>query len=192
MNIIQERCYRMIVSLIIILLILILIYNYFFPPIPKRKKHYKYAILLGCPSHDDGTMCASQIKRCNLAIQAYRENRFDTLIISGSNVKNQYYECVEMNNYIQEIENIPVILEKRARNTYENFQYAKQLVKDEPILILTSQTHIKRACAIGKHFFKNYSGLWYKDLKPEHVFRECISRYYYIKIETLKKIRGHH
>lgn len=75
----------MIASLCI--LILACIYIYFFPFIPKRKKHYTYALLLGCPAHDDGTMSSSQIKRCDLAIKAYQQNLYDTLIISGSNVK---------------------------------------------------------------------------------------------------------
>lgn len=59
----------------------------FLPLYPKRKKHYTYALLLGCPAHDDGTMSSSQIKRCDLAIKAYQQNLYDTLIISGSNVK---------------------------------------------------------------------------------------------------------
>ena len=82
----------MIVSLCI-LIILASIYIYFFPFIPKRKKHYTYALLLGCPAHNDGTMASSQIKRCDLAIDTYKKGLYDTLIISGSNVKNEYVEA---------------------------------------------------------------------------------------------------
>lgn len=103
----------MIVSLCI-LIILICIYIYFFPFIPKRKKHYAYALLLGCPAHDDGTMSSSQIKRCDLAIKMYQQNLYDTLIISGSNVKNEYVEAKVMHDYIQNKIDIPTILETKA------------------------------------------------------------------------------
>lgn len=176
--------------LLVIVLITLLAYRYFFPPIPPRKDHYKYALVLGCPNHDDGTMSNSQVKRCKLAMKAYKEGLYDTLIISGSNVRNQYVESEEMNKYIQSRMHIPVILEKSSKNTFQNFENSKSYVKDADILILTSQTHIKRACAIAKEFFPNYSGYWYKDLTPEHIFREIISRHIYIRFRVRKKIKA--
>ena len=176
----------MIASLCI--LILACIYIYFFPFIPKRKKHYTYALLLGCPAHDDGTMSSSQIKRCNLAIQMYEQNLYDTLIISGSNVKNEYIEAQVMHDYIQNKINIPTILETKARNTFENFKFSKEIIQNQDVLILTSQTHAKRACAIARQFFDDYGCVWYKDHKPKHIVREIGSRLIYIKIELLKKV----
>lgn len=149
----------MIVSLCI-LIILASIYIYFFPFIPKRKKHYTYALLLGCPAHNDGTMASSQIKRCDLAIDTYKKGLYDTLIISGSNVKNEYVEAQVMHDYIQK----------------------------QDVVILTSQTHAKRACAIARQFFDDYGCVWYKDHKPKHIVREIGSRLIYIKIELLKKV----
>lgn len=180
----------MIVSLCI-LVFLYLFYSYFFPPIPRRKKHYKYALLLGCPSHADGSLSTSQIKRSNLAIEAYQQGLYDTLIISGSHVKNEYTESIAMHNYIEKKVHIPTLLETEAKNTFENFKYAKHWVQEDSVLILTSQTHAKRACAIAKQFFSNYGALWYKDLKPKHMFREILSRFIYIKIELQKKIGRH-
>lgn len=177
----------MIVSLLILLL-LVCVYIYFFPFIPRRKKHYTYALLLGCPSHDDGTMASSQIKRCNLAINMYKKGLYDTLIISGSNVKNQYVEAKVMNDYINNRIEIPTILETHARNTFENFKLSKEYIQNQDVLILTSQTHAKRACAIARHFFSDYGCAWFKDLKMKHILREIISRVIYIKIELLKKI----
>ena len=176
----------MIASLCI--LILACIYIYFFPFIPKRKKHYTYALLLGCPAHDDGTMSSSQIKRCNLAIDMYKKGLYGTLIISGSNVKNEYVEAEVMNTYIRKRVEIPTILETHARNTFENFKLSKEYIQKQDVLILTSQTHAKRACAIARQFFSDYGCMWFKDLKPKHITREIVSRILYIKIEFLKKI----
>ena len=171
-----------------ILIFLLYIYIYFFPCIPKRKKHYTYALLLGCPAHDDGTMSSSQIKRCNLAIDMYKKGLYGTLIISGSNVKNEYVEAEVMNTYIRKRVEIPTILETHARNTFENFKLSKEYIQEQDVLILTSQTHAKRACAIAKQFFSDYGCAWFKDLKLKHILREIISRIIYIKIEIQKKI----
>lgn len=176
----------MIVS-ICILILLVCIYTHFFPFIPKRKKHYTYALLLGCPAHDDGTMSSSQIKRCNLAIDMYKKGLYGTLIISGSNVKNEYVEAEVMNTYIRKRVEIPTILETHARNTFENFKLSKEYIQEQDVLILTSQTHAKRACAIAKQFFSDYGCAWFKDLKLKHILREIISRIIYIKIEIQKK-----
>lgn len=171
-----------------ILIFLVCIYIYFFSCIPKRKKHYTYALLLGCPAHDDGTMSSSQIKRCNLAIDMYKKGLYGTLIISGSNVKNEYVEAEVMNTYIRKRVEIPTILETHARNTFENFKLSKEYIQEQDVLILTSQTHAKRACAIAKQFFSDYGCAWFKDLKLKHILREIISRIIYIKIEIQKKI----
>ena len=110
-----------------ILIFLVCIYIYFFPCIPKRKKHYTYALLLGCPAHDDGTMSSSQIKRCNLAIDMYKKGLYGTLIISGSNVKNEYVEAEVMNTYIRKRVEIPTILETHARTS----SYLKNIFKSK-------------------------------------------------------------
>lgn len=62
------------------------------------------------------------------------------------------------------------------------------LIQKQDVLILTSQTHAKRACAIARQFFSDYGCMWFKDLKPKHITREIVSRILYIKIEFLKKI----
>lgn len=160
----------------------------FLPLYPKKKETLYICIATWCPTHDDGTMSSSQIKRCNLAIKAYQQNLYDTLIISGSNVKNEFIEAKVMHAYIQNKIDIPTILETNARNTFENFKFSKDIIQKQDVLILTSQTHAKRACAIARQFFSDYGCMWFKDLKPKHITREIVSRILYIKIEFLKKI----
>lgn len=93
-----------------------------------------------------------------------------------------------MNTYIRKRVEIPTILETHARNTFENFKLSKEYIQEQDVLILTSQTHAKRACAIAKQFFSDYGCAWFKDLKMKHILREIISRIIYIKIEIQKKI----
>ena len=174
------RSFVMLVSLFLVILICILIgiYYYFLPPIPSLKKQkYPYALLLGCPSHDDGSMATSQIKRCELAIEAYQKNLFDTLVISGGAVKNQYTESKEMAKFIQQKSSMPIICETQARNTYENFKNSSRITQDVPILILTGSLHAKRSCAIAKEFYSNYSAYTYPDHKLRHIIRNRLSIY---------------
>lgn len=180
----------MIFSIIILFIILFAfsIYFHYFPTIPKPKyKNYPYAILLGCPSHNDGSYSTSQIKRCQLAIEAYKQHKFKTLIISGGSVQNKYAECEQMKKYIKEKIDMPILCEPKASNTFENIQFSKEITGERPVLILTSHLHAKRACAIAKQFYKEYSCCYYSDHKIKHIFREIISRIKYIQIEIRKK-----
>lgn len=172
-----------------LLLGMVLIYRHYFPPIPKRKDHYDVALCLGCPSFDDGRMRSSQIKRCDLAIEAYRNHLYDTLVIAGGAAKNQYVESLEMKKYIDAKIDIPIQCETRSTNTFDNFAFSKELIQDRSVLILTSGTHARRACTIAKQFFTDYSALWYPEHRFRHIFREFISRWIYILIELRKKIK---
>ncbi|MBQ0065808.1 MAG: YdcF family protein [Firmicutes bacterium] len=170
----------MIVVLVILISILVIYYHYF-PAIPKKKEHYEYGLLLGCPSHNDGSYANSQIKRCELAIQDYYKGKYNTLVITGGAVQNQYVESLEMKKYILERVDIPILCETESRNTVENFQFSKRIIGEQSVLILTSGTHARRACAIAKDYFKDYSADYYYYARPRHIFREIGARYLYIR-----------
>lgn len=178
----------MILSLLI--LILFLIHHYYLKPVTKYSRPVTYALLLGCPCHDDGSLSTSQIQRCNLAIEAYQKGFFKTLILSGSAVKNQYYESKEMANYIAQKIDMPILLETKARNTFENFKYTKEITNDVDLLILTSSLHARRSQAIARQFYTTSYVYTYPDHKLKHVGREIVSRIIYIKIEIQKRMRS--
>ncbi|WP_283651507.1 YdcF family protein [Ileibacterium valens] len=150
---------------------------------------WPYALLLGCPCRDDGSYSRSQIRRCNLAVEAYREGLYRTLIISGGSVKNHYNEAKAMARYIQEHCDLPIdiVLEKKARSTWENLKNTRLMIGNQPILILTSSLHAKRAAAMASHSFSCFSLYTYPDRKPKHILREIVSRIIYIRLE-LKKL----
>jgi uncharacterized SAM-binding protein YcdF (DUF218 family) len=179
------------ILLLILLLIFaaaLILYEIYLPPVKKYDGSAKpFALLLGCPCHNDGTLSSSQKKRCRLAKEAYEKKAYDKLVISGGAVKNPYFESVEMAKEIQKHCDVKIICEEQAQNTYENFAYAKEIIKDAPVLILCSDLHARRSCAIARQFFEEYQVLCYPDHKPKHIFREMISRTIYIKIEIQKK-----
>lgn len=174
--------------LFFVFIVLYWLYRQFIPKIDPRAPHYRYALLLGCPSHEDGSLSTSQIKRCQTAIEAYRKGLFDQLIISGSNVKNKYIEAKEMEKYILDHFFIPITTETQAKNTYENLKYTKDLIGEQPLLIITSSLHAPRANAMACDFFKEHSSYTYPDRKFKHILREIISRILFIWIEIKKKL----
>ena len=155
-------------------------------PACPAKKPERYALLLGCPSHSDGTLSRSQLKRCHLAMKAWDEGLYDTLVISGGAVRNRHTEAKAMADYIRFFRNIPIVEEDQARNTWQNFEKTKDLLGDQPILVLTSSLHARRACAIARQFFSEYSVMTYPDWKPKHIAREYASRLIYFANEFRK------
>lgn len=176
------------ILLISVFIILFIVYTIYFPPVPKPKKQYDYAIVLGCPCHSDGSLCSSQIKRCNLAIECFKKGYYKTLVISGGANRNPYVEAIEMNKYIQDRIQIPTLLETKSINTFENMEFTYNMVKDTSVLIITSQTHIRRACVIAKNYFSDYAGIYYPEHRLKHVLREFFARWIHIFTDIKKRL----
>lgn len=165
------------------------VYRHYVPPVHQPdKKVYPYALLLGCPSHKDGTMSTSQKARCDLAVQAWKQHAYQTLVISGAAVRHGYVESEEMAKYIHKKCDVPVMLEKEARNTWQNLENTRNMIGDQPVLIITGSLHGGRASAMASNFFSDYALLCYPDRKPRHIVREIISRLIYIRIEMQKDL----
>lgn len=168
----------------------ILIYRHYLPPIPKRRSgRYPYAIVLGCPNHDDGTYSTSQILRCRAAIDAYQEGLYDKLIVTGAAVKNKYVEAREMADFIEAQEAIPVEIEDASRNTWQNLANSRRLTGDVPVLIITSSSHARRAAAMASRFYTSYALYTYPERRPKHWLKEIPSRLLYTHLEIQKDLK---
>lgn len=165
------------------------VYRQLLPPAPKKiHEQTRMALLLGCPCHDDGTPSRSMLKRCDLALRCWREGKYDTLLISGGAVKNQWTESRAMEKIIHQAEpDLPILTETRAQNTWQNFEFAKEMIGDVPLLVLTSSLHAPRAAAMAKQFFSEVCFAVYPDRKPKHILREIGSRIVYLKMEAAKR-----
>lgn len=173
--------------------VLALLFKIFLPSEKPEKekaeqKKWPWALLLGCPAHDDGTMPTSQIRRCNLAIKAWEDGLYENLIISGGKVRNSYGEAETMAAFIRANggADIPILMETHARNTWENIKNTRLLIGDQPILILTSSLHARRTAAMARHSFSDFALVTYPDYKPKHILREIFSRLLYIRLEIKK------
>ena len=77
---------------------LFVIYEKFLPPTKRPKKGvvYPYGLVLGCACKDDGRPSHAMLGRCELAVKEYQAGKYQTLVTSGSAVKNKYVEATEM------------------------------------------------------------------------------------------------
>lgn len=91
--------------------------------------------------------------------QGIQLKKFDRVILSGgsSSIFNHvYYEAVEARKYMISlgVDSNKIIIDPKARNTYENALYTKQLLDSlgvkEPICLITSAGHMNRSAMCYK------------------------------------------
>ncbi len=143
---------------------------------------YDYAIVLGgfanlaSPYDDDRLNLNFSANRLSQTIDLYHQGKIKKIVLSGGNgnvLGNQENEAVNAFAYLRRI-GIPdenIIIDKKSRNTYENFKYSKELLKNGKdsanILVITSAFHVPRSRLIAKKagvacdFFP--TGFFFKD-----------------------------
>lgn len=148
---------------VIISLLLLSIFLVFPKPKHILKKKYDAIVILGCPCNTNGTLTNTQIERLKQGYALYEAGFANKLIISGGSVHNSYMEAQAMAEYISQW--IPVqdiLLDTKARNTFENMKYTKALCNKEKlgngdVIVVTSPSHIRRANFLAKKFFDHHA-----------------------------------
>ena len=104
-------------------------------------------LVLGYPSHSNGTASPVQEMRVASGVRAYRDSKCDRIVFSGAAVKNQIVEAQTMAQLARGLGVSPdaIVLETHAQNTWENIKFATPLVaKYNRILITSSSLHAHR------------------------------------------------
>ena len=159
-----------------------LVLRHYFPPVqkPQVNKKYDIAIVLGSPAKDDGSLSRMQKTRVDAAIRLYQNKKVKKILISGSNVVNDYVEAEVMAAYAID-KGIPasdIYLEIKARNTFENLKFAKNIcnqtnIKD--VIVVTSNFHARRAQFMVRKFFTSFA---MKKTKEKEKFKHYIMEYF--------------
>lgn len=141
-----------------LIIISIAILAYFFPYPPKMEnQHFDAIMVLGCPAEEYGTISKPMRERVDKAIELHQMHYADKIIFSGSHVKNEYIEAEVMYHYAaQSIDSTHLLMESKARNTYENFKYSSSFPYKK-ILVVTSPSHVRRAAFFARKFYDNAS-----------------------------------
>lgn len=133
---------------------------HFFPKPPRPKHdHYDFALVLGCPCQEDGSLTLMQKRRMDHALHLYEQKTYSLLIVSGGSVKNAHNEATTMLAYAQAHADIASEAETKATNTYENFVRSRPLWQRHhcrSAIIITSPFHARRANYFARRYFSDY------------------------------------
>lgn len=124
----------------------------------------EYLIVLGAQVR--GTTISRALKnRLDTAYDYLIENETTTIIVSGGKGPGEdITEAQAMSQYLQQrgIPSSRIIQEDQSTNTYENFKFSKEKMKDatKSVVIVTNDFHVFRSLHIAKKLgFCNTSGL---------------------------------
>lgn len=104
-------------------------------------------LVLGYPSHSDGTPNPVQETRVATGVRAYRTHNCDRIVFSGAAVKNQIVEAQTMAQLARGggVQSDKIVLETQARTTWENIKFSiPTLAKSDRILIASDSLHAQR------------------------------------------------
>ncbi|MEZ5015785.1 MAG: YdcF family protein [Flavipsychrobacter sp.] len=119
-------------------------------------------VILGYPVKSTDTLNDVLLSRLDKGIDLFRYGFARKIIVSGAAVHNNIVEAEVMAAYCikNEIPPESLILERKARNTYENALYSVRLMKQlnyNSAIVVTSSFHKQRADYLFSRFIAHYS-----------------------------------
>ena len=159
---------------IVLLIILSQVYRYSklfkYPKVCKHKTKKDCVIVCGYPANDDGTISEILKSRVDEGISLYKEGYVKTMIMSGTNAHNSYVEAEVMKEYAmtQGVKEEDILLETKAKSTYHNMLYSKDIVEENHFTtcyVITNSWHLRKADYYSRKFNFNYEMIQSK--KPE-------------------------
>lgn len=172
-----SRKVKIIVSTVLIAGTVISAVNLFFiltPETASLSEEADYVILLGGGISKDGVLPKSVLSRVNKTAEYLNEHKNAVCVVTGGTLHwLPYAEAPEIKNQLikRGIEKERILLEDRAEDTIQNFEYSCELLsqsmnvlKDQilesRIVIITSRFHLARAERLAKRMgFKNIKGI---------------------------------
>ena len=109
--------------------------------------------------NDDRTYFNKGVDRMFHTIQLYKLGKIDTMVVTGGSVsvletgkktKSEAQRIADALIYCG-IPKEKIILENKARNTYENALYTSKIIKNKKSILITSAFHMNRAKACFEH-----------------------------------------
>lgn len=101
--------------------------------------HTEAIVVLGCPTHPDGSLHPLQRWRVDIAVRTMNP-RVRTVVFTGTTAKTGVSEASAMAAYAR-TRGIPgelIVLEEEALSTWQNLQYTAPLVEHDDVLRLVS------------------------------------------------------
>ncbi|GAB6275417.1 MAG: ElyC/SanA/YdcF family protein [Peptococcaceae bacterium] len=119
---------------------------------PKSLRDTQVAIVLGAYVSLDGQLCDMLKDRVNTAVELYRENKVQKLLLTGDHGFHSYDEVNHMRRYA-ESQGVPtedIFLDHAGFNTYDSIYRAKNIFQVESAVVVTQDFHLPRALYIAR------------------------------------------
>lgn len=138
-----------------------------------KTNKYDAIIVLGAGLINGTKPCRTLVNRLNRMIEIYNtdDNKPYIIVSGGKGSDEKISEAEAMKNYLIEkgIKEDKIILEEQSKNTYENFKYSKEKLKDiekedMKIAFVSSDFHIYRASLYAKQIGLDIDGIECKSL----------------------------
>lgn len=118
-------------------------------------------IILGYPVKNTDKLSDILLSRLDMGIDLFRYGYAKKIILSGAAVHNNLVEAEVMAAYCikNSVPEDALILERKARNTYENALYSVRLMKQlnyNSAIVVTSSFHKQRAHYLFSRFIAKY------------------------------------
>ena len=128
---------------------------------PKIKK-YDVIIVLGSPAENNCEAGSIMKDRVAKGVELFKLGIGKKILFTGSSVRNNCTEAEVMETYAisKGVSKNQILTEIRAKNTFQNAYYSVKQMKElkfTSAAIVTSEPHIKRACAVFAKFGIRYA-----------------------------------
>jgi len=117
--------------------------------VPRPSSEKDCAVLvLGYPTKADGTFSPVERFRVEAGVRVYREHQCSKLVLSGAAVRNEHVEAESMAELAKRlgVPNESIVIERRARSTWENVGCTARLLPSmDRVLVVSDSLHANRA-----------------------------------------------
>ncbi len=109
-------------------------------------------LVLGAKVYDSRTMSGMFQDRVDTAIELYKENKVEKILVSGDHGREDYDEVNTAKDYLLEngVGSEDIFLDHAGFDTYDSLYRAKEIFEVSSLIIATQNFHLPRAVYIGR------------------------------------------
>ncbi len=122
---------------------------------PARGQKWDAIVVAGCRVHPDGQPSIALARRTRLAVRLWKEGFAPKIVFTGGTGEGKISEAAAAAG-IARTQGVPaqaIVIEDRSTNTEENARFARELLGQARVLVVTDSFHVFRARRVfARHF----------------------------------------
>lgn len=127
---------------------------------PPRGEKWDAIVVAGCRVHADGRPSVALARRTRLAVRLWKEGFAPRIVFTGGVGEGNISEAAAAAG-LARTQGVPaqaIVTEDRSTSTEENARFAKELIGDARVLVVTDSFHVYRARRVFARHFTDASG----------------------------------